>query len=119
MEKNREFSHTLLMLLACLLPLFVLFVLALSGVAVNGLFFLLFFITCCLAVLFFAYQALQVENKIGTMLPCNAIVQELAEDQVEVSAIDPIASMQAVDNPKLEGVAKKVQEKLHRVIDNV
>lgn len=53
MNKHREFSHTLLMLLACVLPLFVLFVLALSGVAVNGLFFLLFFVLCCLAMFYF------------------------------------------------------------------
>lgn len=67
----------------------------------------------------FAYQALQAEDKIGTMLPCNVIVQEGAGGHVEVSAIDPIASMQAVKNPKLEGVAQQVQAKLKRVIDNL
>ena len=47
----------------------------------------------------FAYQALQAEDKIGTMLPCNVIVQETAEGVVEISAVDPVASMQAIDNP--------------------
>lgn len=67
----------------------------------------------------FAYQALQTEDKIGTMLPCNVIVQETAAGQVEVSAIDPIASMQAIDNPNLRGIAEQVQVKLRRVIDNL
>src|SRR3990172_6176503 len=52
----------------------------------------------------FAYQALQAEDKIGTMLPCNVIVQETANG-VEVAAVDPLASMAAVENPKLAGVA--------------
>jgi uncharacterized protein (DUF302 family) len=67
----------------------------------------------------FAYQALQAEDKIGTMLPCNVIVQESAGGNVEVSAIDPVASMQAVKNPKLERVAQEVQAKLKRVIDHL
>ena len=67
----------------------------------------------------FAYQALQAEDKIGTMLPCNVIVQENEEGNMEVSAIDPIASMQAVKNPKLQGIAEEVQAKLKRVIDNL
>ena len=67
----------------------------------------------------FAYQALQAEDKIGMMLPCNVIVQENEEGNVEVSAIDPIASMQAVKNPKLQGIAEEVQAKLKRVIDNL
>ena len=50
----------------------------------------------------FAHKALQAENKIGTMLPCNVIVQEIGKDQVEVSAVDPVASMMAIKNPKLE-----------------
>ena len=64
----------------------------------------------------FAYQALQVENKIGTMLPCNVIVQETEDSKVEVAAIDPLASMQAVENPELQGVADQVQAKLKSVI---
>ncbi|MFQ5707855.1 MAG: DUF302 domain-containing protein [bacterium] len=64
----------------------------------------------------FAYAALQAEDKIGTMLPCNVIVQEISDDEVEIAAVDPMASMQAVDNPQLEEVAKKVQDKLRKVI---
>lgn len=67
----------------------------------------------------FAYKALQVEDKIGTMLPCNVIVQEIEGGQVEVAAIDPVASMQAVANPELKDVAEKVQAKLKKVIENI
>ena len=67
----------------------------------------------------FAYQALQSEDKVGLMLPCNVIVQETADGKTEVSAIDPIASMQAIDNPKLMEVAKQVQAKLKKVINNL
>lgn len=67
----------------------------------------------------YAYQALLAEDKIGTMLPCNVIVQEIAEGKVEVAAIDPIASMQAIQNPKLGGIAIEVQAKLKKVIDNL
>jgi len=65
----------------------------------------------------FAYQALQAEDKIGLMLPCNVIVQEKSAGEIEISAIDPIASMQAIKNPSLEQVAVKVQSKLKAVID--
>ena len=64
----------------------------------------------------FAYQALQIEEKIGTMLPCNVIVLETDDGKVEVSAVDPIASMQAVKNQKLLAVANQVREKLKKVI---
>ncbi len=64
----------------------------------------------------FAYQALQAEDKIGTMLPCNVVVQEHAPGRVEVSAVDPAASMQAVDNPKLESIAQEVRDRLKRVV---
>jgi len=67
----------------------------------------------------FAYQALQAEDKIGTMLPCNVVVQELAQGNVEVAAIDPIASMQAIKNPKLQGIAEQVQAKLKKVIESL
>jgi uncharacterized protein (DUF302 family) len=67
----------------------------------------------------FAYQALQAEDKIGTMLPCNVIVQQRGAGQVEVAAIDPIASMKAVENPKLADVARQVQAKLKKVIDSL
>lgn len=66
----------------------------------------------------FAYQALQVEDKIGTMLPCNVIVQEVAGG-VEVSAVDPAASMVAVNNPKLADIATQVQAKLRKIIENL
>jgi len=67
----------------------------------------------------FAYQALQKESRIGTMLPCNVIVQETEEGNIEVSAIDPISSMQAVQNPELEGIANQVQTKLKDVVDRL
>jgi uncharacterized protein (DUF302 family) len=66
-----------------------------------------------------AHKALVAENKIGTMLPCNVIVQELAPDQIEVAAIDPIASMQAVKNPQLEELALDIQGKLKKVMENL
>jgi uncharacterized protein (DUF302 family) len=64
----------------------------------------------------FAYQALQAEDKIGTMLPCNVVVQEINDGEVEVSAVDPIASMRAIENAELGNIANQVQEKLKRVI---
>ena len=67
----------------------------------------------------FAYQALQAEEKIGLMLPCNVIVQETPGGGAEVSAIDPVASMQAIENPKLQEVAQQVRAKLKKVIDQV
>jgi uncharacterized protein (DUF302 family) len=67
----------------------------------------------------FAYKALQVEDKIGTMLPCNVIVQEVGPDEVEVAAIDPIASMEAIENPDLLPIAQEVQRKLKNVIEEI
>jgi uncharacterized protein (DUF302 family) len=67
----------------------------------------------------FAYKALLAEDKIGTMLPCSVIVQELADGRVEVAAIDPVASMQAVGNPALEPVGLEIRAKLKRVIDGL
>ena len=63
-----------------------------------------------------AHRALQAEDKIGLMLPCNVIVQELSPGQVEVAAIDPVASMQAIENPDLRDVAQEVRRKLKSVI---
>lgn len=63
-----------------------------------------------------AYKALLREDKIGTMLPCNVIVQELDSGEVEVAAVDPAASMMAVENEKLAGIALEIKEKLERVI---
>jgi uncharacterized protein (DUF302 family) len=67
----------------------------------------------------FAYQALQVEDKIGVMLPCNVIVQEIQEGTIEVAAIDPIPSMQAVENPNLREIAENVQKRLQNVINKL
>jgi len=66
-----------------------------------------------------AHQALQAENKIGTMLPCNVIVQEREPGTVEVSAVDPAASMMAVQNDSLVSIAKDVREKLTKVIKSI
>ena len=66
----------------------------------------------------FAYKALQAEEKIGTMLPCNVIVQQ-KDDGVEISAVDPMASMQAVDNPALAEVAATIQAKLKSVVERL
>ena len=67
----------------------------------------------------FAYRALQAENKIGTMLPCNVIVQETGENQVEVAAVNPVESMKAIENPALADTAYQVRDLLKRVIDNL
>lgn len=67
----------------------------------------------------FAYKALQAENKIGAMLPCNVVVQDVGNGQVEVAAIDPAASMQAVENPALEDIAGEVRSMLQAVIDEL
>jgi uncharacterized protein (DUF302 family) len=65
-----------------------------------------------------AHQALQAEDKIGTMLPCNVIVQEV-NGKTEVAAVDPVASMQAIENDKLAAVASKVREELKSVIQSL
>jgi len=67
----------------------------------------------------FAYQALQNERMVGIMLPCNVIVQEAEGGEMEIAAIDPIASMQAIENPNLEQIAQQVRSKLKVVIDKV
>lgn len=67
----------------------------------------------------YAYKALLAEEKIGTMLPCNVVVQEHEDGQVEISAVDPMASMQAVDNPNLGPIAMEIQTKLKLVIDKL
>jgi uncharacterized protein (DUF302 family) len=66
-----------------------------------------------------AFEALQLEDKIGTMLPCSVIVQQQSSGGVEVSAVDPVASMRAIENPDLTEVAQQVQAKLKRVIDEL
>ena len=66
-----------------------------------------------------AHRALKLEDKIGTMLPCNVIVQRHADGRVEVSAVDPVASMQAIRNPGLAEVANEVQARLKRVVESL
>ena len=66
-----------------------------------------------------AYRALQLEEKIGTMLPCNVIAQEHEGGRVEVSAVDPVASMRAIENPGLAEVANEVRAKLKRVVESL
>lgn len=67
----------------------------------------------------YAYRALQAEPHIGTMLPCNVIVQELENGSVEVAAIDPLASMQVIGNPELQEIAEEIQGKLKTVIKRI
>jgi len=66
-----------------------------------------------------ALEALKLEDKVGTMLPCNVIVQERGEGQVEVAAIDPVASMQAIGNAALAEKAQAVRQKLQSVIERL
>jgi uncharacterized protein (DUF302 family) len=63
-----------------------------------------------------AYEALELENKVGTMLPCNVVVRDAGNGQTEVAAIDPVASMQAIDNRELKRTAEQVRAKLETVI---
>ena len=67
----------------------------------------------------FAYQAVQAEDKIGTMLPCNVIVRDVGSEQVEVAAVDPIASMQAIENEQLGSIAQDVRSRLQHVIEQM
>ena len=67
----------------------------------------------------FAHQALQTEEKIGTMLPCNVIVLDKGDDGIEVAAVDPAASMAAIDNPALESIAGEVRGLLRAVIEEL
>lgn len=67
----------------------------------------------------FAHKALLTEEKIGLMLPCNVIIDKNENGDIEVSAVDPIASMGAVENNDLGDIANEVQQKLKRVIDNL
>ncbi|NIT58179.1 MAG: DUF302 domain-containing protein [Aliifodinibius sp.] len=67
----------------------------------------------------FAHKALTAEDKIGVMLPCNVIVEEHEDGQVEVSAVDPVASMQAVENDELHPIADEVRSRLQKVIDQL
>lgn len=66
-----------------------------------------------------AHEALQRENKVGTMLPCNVVVQDVGFGNTEIAAVDPVASMQAIENDELASAAAEVRAKLQRVIDSV
>lgn len=67
----------------------------------------------------FAHQALLAEDKIGTMLPCNVILQEAGDGKTEVAAVDPVASMQAVENERLASIAGEVRNRLRQVIERL
>lgn len=67
----------------------------------------------------FAYRALQTEDKIGTMLPCNVVLQETENATIEVTAVDPVKSMMAAENQALAEIAGEVREKLNRVIEGL
>jgi len=66
-----------------------------------------------------AHQALSLEDKIGTMLPCNVVLQERPEGTIEISAVDPVASMRAVENVHLASVAGEVRTRLRRVVESL
>ncbi|WP_339652594.1 DUF302 domain-containing protein [uncultured Maribacter sp.] len=67
----------------------------------------------------YAHKALLAEDKVGTMLPCNVIVQEVAARVIEVAAVNPMSSMQAVDNDALKGIAQEITLKLENVIEKL
>jgi uncharacterized protein (DUF302 family) len=67
----------------------------------------------------YAHKALSVEDKIGIMLPCNVIIQETSDGAIEVAAVDPVASMVAIENPALMDIASEIQHKLKTVIENL
>jgi len=67
----------------------------------------------------FAHKALQAEDKIGVMLPCNVIVEEHEDGKVEVSAVNPVASMQAISNEELQPIAEQIKTNLEKVIDHL
>jgi len=67
----------------------------------------------------FAWRALQAEDKIGTMLPCNVIVTETKPGKVEIAAVDPVASMTSIENPALAGVASEVRRLLQEVVSGL
>lgn len=67
----------------------------------------------------YAFKALEQEDKIGTMLPCNVILQEIGDNEIEVAAVNPIASMMAVNNQALVEIAREIKEKIERVITSL
>lgn len=67
----------------------------------------------------YAYKALQAEENLGVLLPCNVVVQEKETGKIQVSAVNPLVSMQAVNNPALAEVAGDVSSKLQKVLENL
>lgn len=67
----------------------------------------------------FAYKALQAEETLGVLLPCNVVVQEKEDGKIQVSAVNPMESMKAVNNPSLEEIATQISEKLQKVINSL
>ncbi len=67
----------------------------------------------------FAHKALRIEDTIGTMLPCNVVVQEMSRGLIKVSAVDPVASMMAIKNPQLETIASEVRDLLQQVVSSL
>ncbi len=67
----------------------------------------------------FAYKALQIEDNIGLLLPCNLIIQEAPDGSISVAAIDPLASMSILNNVELSNIAEEIQKKLKRVIESL
>lgn len=67
----------------------------------------------------FAYKAMQIEDKIGVILPCNITIQEIKKNTIEVTANDPVTSMMAAENPELDKIAKEIKRKLERVIESL
>lgn len=67
----------------------------------------------------FAHKALQIEDKIGIMLPCNILIIEQKQNKIEIAAVNPIVSMQGIMNPELGDIAKQVTDKLQKVIENI
>lgn len=66
-----------------------------------------------------AYEALKLESKVGTMLPCNVVVRDAGNGTTEVAAVDPVASMQAIDNPELKRKAQEVRDKLESALRRI
>ena len=67
----------------------------------------------------FAYRSVLSEQRIGLLLPCNVLIREIEDDKIEVSVVDPMSTMQSVENSELLDVAKEIKEKLKRVVSNV
>jgi len=65
----------------------------------------------------FAYRALQAEPRIGILLPCNVVVQQLADGEVEVAAVDPVTAMASISNPALQTIATEIRDKLQQVLN--